>query len=51
MLAVYHNIASVARYERMMMFRSTRFRVLGTLGLASPVFIGVMLAIAEARGV
>jgi hypothetical protein len=51
MLAVYHNIASVARYERMMMFRSTRFRVLGTLGMASPVFIGVMLAIAEARGV
>jgi hypothetical protein len=46
-----YNIFSVARYERMMLFRSTRFRVLGTLGMLIPIVIGVMLAIAEARGV
>ena len=34
-----------------MLFRSTRFRVLGTLGMLIPIAIGVMLAIAEARGV
>jgi hypothetical protein len=50
-LSYLYNILSVARYERMMLFRSTRFRVLGTLGMLIPIAIGVMLAIAEARGV
>ncbi len=39
------------RYERTMLFRSTRFRVLGAIGMFIPVVLGVMLAIAEARGV
>ena len=46
-----YNILSIARYERMMLFRSTRFRVLGALGMAVPVGIGVLLAILDARGV
>lgn len=50
-MSLLYNILSVARYERMMMFRSTRFRVLGALGMLIPIAIGVMLAIAEARGV
>ena len=39
------------RYERTMLFRSTRFRVLGAIGMFIPVVLGVILAIAEARGV
>ena len=50
-MSLLYNILSVARYERMMMFRSTRFRGLGALGMLIPIAIGVMLAIAEARGV
>ena len=51
MSSYLYNIFSVARYERLMLFRSTRFRVLGTLGMVIPIAIGVILAIAEARGV
>ena len=35
----------------MMLYRSTRFRVLGALGMLIPMVMGVMLAIAEGRGV
>jgi len=43
-------ILSVARYERMMLMRTTRYRVLGGIGIGIPIFIGVILGIAEARG-
>lgn len=50
-MTALRNILGVARYERMMLFRSTRFRLLGALGMLIPIVIGVGLAIAEARGV
>ncbi len=44
------NIAGVARYERIMLMRTTRFRALGVVGIAFPVVFGIALAIAESRG-
>lgn len=44
------NILSVARYERIMLARTTRFRFLGLVGIAIPMFFGVVLAIAETFG-
>ncbi|NKB88164.1 MAG: hypothetical protein GKS06_08090 [Acidobacteria bacterium] len=43
-------LLSVARYERTLLMRTTRYRVLGAAGIGIPIFIGVILAIAEARG-
>jgi ABC-type transport system involved in multi-copper enzyme maturation permease subunit len=45
------NILGVARYERKMLLRTTKFRVLGGMGVAIPVIVGGGLAVAEARGV
>ncbi|MDA0710845.1 MAG: hypothetical protein O3B73_11615, partial [bacterium] len=50
-MSAWRNIWSVARYERKMLVRTTKFRILGGLGLGIPVLIGGALAIAEARGV
>ncbi len=43
-------ILSVARYERKLLMRTIRFRILGGIGVLIPVVLGVGLAIAEARG-
>jgi ABC-type transport system involved in multi-copper enzyme maturation permease subunit len=40
----------VARYERIMLMRTTRFRVLGLIGIGIPLFFGVVLSIAETQG-
>ena len=45
------NILSVARYERLLLLRTTRFRILGGIGVAVPVLIGGLLAVLEAQGV
>ena len=44
-------ILSVARYERKMLMRTIRFRILGGIGVLIPVVLGIGLAIAESRGV
>ncbi len=44
------NILGVARYERIMLMRTTRFRVVGIAGIALPIFLGIVLGILEARG-
>ena len=44
------NILSIARYERIMLTRSVRFRFLGFVGIAIPMFFGVVLALAETFG-
>ncbi len=44
------NIFGVARYERIMLMRTTRFRALGLIGISIPLFFGVVLAIAETQG-
>jgi len=44
------NIFSVAHYERIMLARTTRFRLLGLVGIAIPMFFGVVLAIGESLG-
>ena len=44
------NIWGVAQYERKMLLRTTRFRILGGLGMLIPVLLGIVLAIADARG-
>ncbi len=44
------NIFGVARYERIMLMRTTRFRALGVIGILIPLFFGVVLAIAESQG-
>ena len=44
-------ILSVARYERKLLMRTIRYRILGGIGVLIPVVLGVGLAIAEARGV
>lgn len=46
-----HNILGVARYERMLLLRTTRFRILGSVGVALPLLIGIGLAVLEARGI
>ena len=51
MMTVLYNMLGVARYERMMLLRTTRFRLLGGIGLAIPVAVGGLLAILEANGV
>ena len=43
-------ILSVARYERKMLMRTIRFRILGGIGVLIPVVLGIGLAIAESRG-
>ncbi|MDP6042521.1 MAG: hypothetical protein QGG64_28475, partial [Candidatus Latescibacteria bacterium] len=50
MLSVFHNIRGVARYEREMLLRTTKFRILGGIGVSVPVLLGIGLAIAEANG-
>ena len=49
-MSALHRILAVARYERLLLLRSTRFRVLGAVGVAVPVFVGIVLAVAESRG-
>ncbi|MFH1567037.1 MAG: hypothetical protein ABIL09_03490, partial [Gemmatimonadota bacterium] len=44
-------ILGVARYELVLLWRSTRFRLLGAVGLAVPLLLGILLALLEARGV
>ena len=44
------NILGVANYERKMLLRTVRFRLLGGIGVAIPVILGIMLAIAESYG-
>ena len=50
MLSVFHNVWGVARYERKMLLRTTKFRILGGLGMSIPVLLGIGFAIAEANG-
>ena len=45
-----HNILGVARYERMLLLRTTRFRILGGIGIALPLLIGIGLSVLEAQG-
>ena len=47
---ILSNILGVARYERIMLMRTTRFRALGFIGISIPLFMGVGLSIAEAQG-
>ncbi len=47
----WRQILGIARYERIMLMRSVRFRVLGGIGVAIPFLLGVLLAVLEARGV
>ncbi len=49
-MTALRNIISVAHYERIMLTRTTRFRFLGFVGIAIPMFFGVVLAIAETFG-
>ncbi|MFQ5742474.1 MAG: hypothetical protein ACE5HV_02670 [Acidobacteriota bacterium] len=49
-MTTLRNILGVARYERTMLLRTTRFRVLGAIGVAIPVWLGIVMAVAEARG-
>jgi len=49
-MTALRNIMSVAHYERIMLARTTRFRFLGLVGIAIPMFFGVVLAIAEVFG-
>ena len=44
-------ILSVAGYERKMLMRTIRFRILGGIGVLIPLVLGIGLAIAESRGV
>ena len=44
------NIFGVARYERIMLMRTTRFRALGLAGVVIPLGIGLALAIPESMG-
>lgn len=46
-----YTVLSVARYERKMLMRTIRFRILGGIGVLIPVALGVGLAIAESRGI
>ena len=50
MLSVFHNVWGVARYERKMLLRTTKFRILGGLGMSIPVLLGIGFAMAEANG-
>ena len=50
-LHALHNIFGVARYERMLLLRTTRFRILGSVGVVLPLLIGIGLAVLEARGI
>ena len=50
-MQAFHNIFAVARYERMLLMRTTRFRILGSIGVALPLLIGIVLAVLEARGI
>lgn len=43
-------ILGVARYERIMLTRTIRFRVLGGMGIALPVFFGVVQGVVEVQG-
>ena len=45
------NILGVARYERKMLLRTTKFRILGGIGVAIPLLQGIGMAVAEANGV
>ena len=49
-MTALRNIISVAHYERIMLTRTTRFRFLGFVGIAIPMFFGVVLALAETFG-
>ena len=49
-MTALRNIISVAHYKRIMLTRTTRFRFLGFVGIAIPMFFGVVLAIAETFG-
>ncbi len=49
-MSALRNILGVARYERIMLMRTTRFRVVGIAGISLPIFMGVVLGILEARG-
>lgn len=49
-MTVLRNILGVATYERRMLLRTVRFRLLGGIGVAIPVALGVLLAIAEFYG-
>ena len=46
-----HNLLSIARYERILLMRTARFRILGGIGVFVPVLIGIGMAVLEARGV
>ncbi len=47
MVSIFHNILGVARYERRMLLRTTKFRILGGLALGIPVFRGIWATINE----
>ena len=47
---ILRNIFGVARYERIMLMRTTRFRALGLIGISIPTVQGIGLAIAETQG-
>ena len=49
-MTILRNILGVARYERIMLMRTTRFRALALIGIAIPIFFGVALSIAETMG-
>ena len=45
------NILGVARYERKMLLRTTRFRILGGIGVGIPLVVGIGMAVMEANGI
>ena len=49
-MTILRNILGVARYERIMLTRTTRFRALALIGMAIPTSLGVALSIAETMG-
>ncbi len=49
-MTILRNILGVARYERIMLMRTTRFRALALIGIGIPLFFGVALSIAETMG-
>ena len=51
MTSVFRNILGVARYERKMLLRTTKFRILGSIGVCIPVLLGIVFALIEANGV
>lgn len=45
-----HAMLAIARYERIMLMRTVRFRILGAIAIAIPLVLGILLAVLETQG-